>query len=186
MIKACIYHACLECVVQHNIPWQVGRQVTCPIFIPRLRCVYTKTSGGDNQSQIKTLDRPVCSYCLLRSFLGCKFYKMACCVETGVENGVWNGVEIRRLVSFNSWWRGSCIDTPIWRFRKTLSQWERSFHWKLCFHWLNGLHHCQIAVVTQGPGDAMLRRIYTGEIGGWNVMWKMMWKWWAHRRMLYS
>ena len=31
------------------------------------------------------------------------------------------------------------------------SQWECSFHWKLCWHWLEFLRQCQIAVVRQGP-----------------------------------
>ena len=38
---------------------------------------------------------------------------------------------------------GPCIATAIWRSRTTLSQWERSFHWKLRCHWLKGLRQHQ-------------------------------------------
>ena len=31
---------------------------------------------------------------------------------------------------------GPCITTAIWRCRNPFSQWQRSFQWKLCFHWL--------------------------------------------------
>ena len=34
-----------------------------------------------------------------------------------------------------------CIITATWHSRKTFSQWEHSFHWKLCSHWLKGLRH---------------------------------------------
>ena len=49
-------------------------------------------------------------------------------------------------------WPGSCITNATWRCPKNFSQWERSFHWKLCCHWLKFLRQCQIAVVIQGPG----------------------------------
>ena len=31
---------------------------------------------------------------------------------------------------------GPCFTTATWRCRKNFSQWECSFHWKLCCHWL--------------------------------------------------
>ena len=31
------------------------------------------------------------------------------------------------------------ITIVIWCYHKTFSQWEHSFHWKLCCHWLKGL-----------------------------------------------
>ena len=43
--------------------------------------------------------------------------------------------------------RVSCMTTAIWRYRKTLSQWQCSFHRKLRSHWLKGLRQRQIAVV---------------------------------------
>ena len=46
---------------------------------------------------------------------------------------------------------GPCLTTATWRCCKNLSQWERSFHWKLRCHWLEFLRQCQIAVVRQGP-----------------------------------
>ena len=46
----------------------------------------------------------------------------------------------------------ACITTAIWHCRKTFSQWQRSFHWKLCCNWLKGLQQRHIAVVIQGPG----------------------------------
>ena len=36
--------------------------------------------------------------------------------------------------------------------RKNFSQWQRSFLWKLHYHWLKGLWQCYIAVVRRGPG----------------------------------
>ena len=45
-----------------------------------------------------------------------------------------------------------CLTTATWRCRKNFSQWERSFLWKLCCHWLKGWRQRQIAVVRQGPG----------------------------------
>ena len=47
---------------------------------------------------------------------------------------------------------GPCFTTATWRCRKNLSQWARSFHWKLCCHWLEFLRQRQIAVVRHGRG----------------------------------
>ena len=44
---------------------------------------------------------------------------------------------------------GSRITTAIWRFRKTFSQWEYSFQWKLRCHWLKELRQSQIIVAIQ-------------------------------------
>ena len=41
--------------------------------------------------------------------------------------------------------------SATWSCRNNLSQWERSFHWKLRCHWLEFLRQRQIAVVRQGP-----------------------------------
>ena len=45
---------------------------------------------------------------------------------------------------------GPSLTTATWRCRKYFSQWERSFLWKLCYHWLRGLRQRQIALVRQG------------------------------------
>ena len=55
----------------------------------------------------------------------------------------------------NSTHRGPCLTTATWRCQKNFSQWECSFHWKLCCHWLEFLRQRQMAVVRQGPGLAM-------------------------------
>ena len=46
---------------------------------------------------------------------------------------------------------GPCRATVTWCCRKNFSQWEHSFLWKLCCHWLKGLWQRQIAVVRQDP-----------------------------------
>ena len=58
------------------------------------------------------------------------------------------------MYAHTSWWTGvwPCIITAMWRCRKTLSQWEPSFHWKLRCHWLRGLRKREIPLVIQGPG----------------------------------
>ena len=42
---------------------------------------------------------------------------------------------------------GPCINTAIWCCCKTFSQWQHSFQWKLCSHWLKVLRqrhvHCR-------------------------------------------
>ena len=48
---------------------------------------------------------------------------------------------------------GPCLTTATWCCRKNFSQYECSFHWKLCCHWLEFLRQRQIAVVSQGPDD---------------------------------
>ena len=50
---------------------------------------------------------------------------------------------------------GPCFATATWRCHTNISQWERSFLWKLCCHWLKGLRQPQIAVVRQGPGTGL-------------------------------
>ena len=47
---------------------------------------------------------------------------------------------------------GPCLTTATWRCRKNFSQWEGSFLWKLCCHWLKGLRQRQIAVLRQTQG----------------------------------
>ena len=54
---------------------------------------------------------------------------------------------------------GPCLTTVTWRYRKTFGEWERSFHWKLSSHWLKGLRHRHIAVVTQGPWHTGTRQL---------------------------
>ena len=49
------------------------------------------------------------------------------------------------------------ITTATWRCRKMFSQWERSFHWKLCYHWLKGLQQRQIAIEIQDQGWGVLK-----------------------------
>ena len=55
---------------------------------------------------------------------------------------------------------GTCITARIWWCRKSFSQWECSFHWKLHCHWLKGLWQCQIVVVIQGPIHVPVRLIW--------------------------
>ena len=46
---------------------------------------------------------------------------------------------LRHTMELMSWCTAPplpCITTAIWHCRKTFSQWEHSFHWKLCCHWL--------------------------------------------------
>ena len=47
---------------------------------------------------------------------------------------------------------GPCLTTAIWRCHKNASQWQHSFQWKLCSHWLKFLRQRHVAVVRQGPG----------------------------------
>ena len=51
---------------------------------------------------------------------------------------------------------GPCLTTGTWRCHKNFSQWEHTFHWKLCCHCLKFLWQRQIAVVRQGPGWPLL------------------------------
>ena len=44
---------------------------------------------------------------------------------------------------------GPRITTVAWCYRKNLSQWECSFHWKLHSHWLKFLWQHDIAVATE-------------------------------------
>ena len=62
------------------------------------------------------------------------------------------------------------IITVIWCCHKTFSQWDCSFHWKLCCHWLKGLWQCQIIVVVHGPGADMHKEV--GKGGNKRVIWK--------------
>ena len=39
-----------------------------------------------------------------------------------------------------------------WRCRKHFSQWERSFQWKLCAHWIKCLRERPVALVKQDAG----------------------------------
>ena len=55
---------------------------------------------------------------------------------------------------------GTCITARIWWCRKTFSQWECSFNWKLHCHWLKVLRQCLIAVVIQGPIHVPVRLIW--------------------------
>ena len=45
---------------------------------------------------------------------------------------------------------GPCLTTVIWGCHKKFSQWEHSFLWKLCCHWLKGVWQRQITIVRQG------------------------------------
>ena len=47
---------------------------------------------------------------------------------------------------------GPYITNVIATCRKTFSQWERSFLWKLRCHWLKFLQHVAKTLVIQGPG----------------------------------
>ena len=47
---------------------------------------------------------------------------------------------------------GSCITNIIATCRKTFSQWERSFLWKLRCHWLKFLRHVAKTLAIQRPG----------------------------------
>ena len=48
---------------------------------------------------------------------------------------------------------GPGIARAIRRCRKNFNQWQRSFQWKLCCHWLNFLRQRHVAVVIQGPAQ---------------------------------
>ena len=67
------------------------------------------------------------------------------------------------------WVPGPSLTTATWRCRKNFSQWECSFHWKLCCHWLEFLRQRQIAVVGQGPG-LCLRQIWPRSMSPHGVM----------------
>ena len=75
---------------------------------------------------------------------------------------------------------GPCLTTATWRCRKNFSQWERSFLWKLRFHWLKGLRQRQIAVVRQGSGTPHIQ--YPGSVlfTGWFQYWR-----WEYINALY-
>ena len=49
---------------------------------------------------------------------------------------------------------GPCFTTAICHCRKNFSQWQRSFQWKLHYHWLKFLWQHHVTVVIQGPGYA--------------------------------
>ena len=66
-----------------------------------------------------------------------------------VSFGVKDFLHIKEVSVLNN--TGPCLTTATWRCRKNFSQWERSFLWKLCCHWLEGLRQRQITVVRQGP-----------------------------------
>ena len=70
--------------------------------------------------------------------------------------------EMRQMLSIlwsrigrNNHNHGPCLTTATWCCRKNFSQWERSFLWKLRYHWLKRLRQRQITVVRQGPGVMM-------------------------------
>ena len=55
---------------------------------------------------------------------------------------------------------GPCLTAAIWRCRKKSSQWQRSFQWKLCSHWLIFLWQRHVAVVRQtGPWLALVSNV---------------------------
>ena len=47
---------------------------------------------------------------------------------------------------------GPCITPAIWRCRKTVSQWQGSFQWKLRSHWLKFLRQRPATVIVLGTG----------------------------------
>ena len=54
---------------------------------------------------------------------------------------------------FHSPWRDRPCLAATWRCRKNFNQWECSFHWKRCCHWLDFSQQRQIAAVRKtGPG----------------------------------
>ena len=45
---------------------------------------------------------------------------------------------------------GPCSTITTWQWRNNFSQWQHSFHWKLCCHWLKSLRQRQIVAIMQG------------------------------------
>ena len=109
----------------------------CDQIVPATFCNQSATSHRPPCNHPATSLRPPEILVARRSPTGCKL-----CVTGALDRDAWG---LRQAP-------GPCLTTETWRCRKNYSQWECSFHWKLCCHWLEFLRQCQIVVVRQGPG----------------------------------
>ena len=73
---------------------------------------------------------------------------VACTYKTlGIDRTTWTQKATHWLTG-----TGPCITNAIATCRKNFSQWERSFLWKLRYHWLEFLRRVAKTLVIQGPG----------------------------------